>query len=273
MFRLGPWTFIVCGIVLCAVIWGGFWLLSIDKTRQEITAWQDHVDKLREIQSEASVKAAQKRVEIALQEVAKANADWDKIAKTRTPAQGRISLTDNRWQLTVKVRAWHATVERDLRNWITRGGVTLVGPGPLVPYPTDVPNDLIEYYFNFPALAFPVCFWDLGTIVVQGTYDQITKHVRSWSFIPGYVASVKGLSISGTGTKLTGRYQLSVIAYVNTPEVFGGPSSDGKVPDTSGRGSSAGSGTMDRPAAPNSAGGGAGGGSIVGGGGAAGANN
>ncbi|MFN8139780.1 MAG: hypothetical protein U0R49_08290 [Fimbriimonadales bacterium] len=272
MFRLNPLTFLVCGLVLCLVIWGGFWLLSISKTKEEITAWSEHVEKLKQIQSPASVKAAQQRVEIALNEVAKANADWDKTAKTRTPAEGRISLTDNRWQLTVKVRAWHATVERDIKNWITRGGVTLVGPGPLIPFPTDVPNDLIEYYFNYPALKFPVCFWDLGTITVQGTYEAITKHVRSWSFIPGYIASVKGLSITGTGTRLTGRYQLSILAYINTSEVFGGEGENSRVPDNSKGGGQSGNGTMDRPA-PTTGGGGGGpaGGAPGSGGGRAGA--
>lgn len=273
MFRLSGLTFIVCGLVLIGVTWAGFWLLSMGKTREEITAWEGHVNKLREIQSEASVRAAQRRVETALEQVAKANEDWDKIARTRTPSSGTISLTSNRWQLTVDVRRWHAVVERDLRNWITKGSVTLVPPGPMVPFPTDVPNDLIEYYFNYPALPFPVCFWDLGTITVQGTYDQIASHVRSWSHIPGYVASVRGLSITGTGARLTGRYQLSVIAYVNTPEVFGGTGDQNRVPDASGGGTGqGGAGTMDRPAPAGGAGAAAGaaapGGVTPGGGGA-----
>jgi hypothetical protein len=119
----------------------------------------------------------------------------------------------------------------------------------MIPFPTDQPNQLIQYYFNYPAFPFPITIWDIGTVTVEGTYDQITNHVRNWSNIPNYIASVRGLSIQGTGNRLRGTYGLTLIAYVNTDYISGGPGQGGTVPDMTGggQGNENNSGTMPRP--------------------------
>jgi hypothetical protein len=73
----------------------------------------------------------------------------------------------------------------------------------------------------------------LGTITVEGSYDQIASHIKSWSRIPNYIASVRGLSIQGTGSRLQGTYGLTLLVYVNTEFVSGGPGDGGTVPDLS----------------------------------------
>ncbi|MCH8274882.1 MAG: hypothetical protein IH851_08830 [Armatimonadetes bacterium] len=277
MFRLSPITFIICGAVLIAITWGGFWFFSIDKTRKEVAYWKEQNELLDDITSRESQDDARERVKLAYEMVQAAEVQWKEIAEKRTPSVGRFNLSGNRWQATVEARRWHGEVERDLKRWIAGSGVTLTGPvedgqlGPFVPYPTELPNELVEFYFNFPALEFPVAIWDLGTLTVEGTWEQITNHVRSWSDIPGYVASVRGLAITGTGRRLEATYGLVVIAYINTPEVFGGPDDDGKIPDVSPAQSAGGrSGTQNRPGGGGpSVGGGAGGGRAAGGAGAA----
>lgn len=135
-----------------------------------------------------------------------------------------------------------------------------------VPYPTDLANELVQFYFNYPALPFPVAFLPAGTIVVEGTYEQVVAHVRSWNDIPGYIASVRGLAISGTGTRLRGTYDLLIVAYINTENVFGGsPQAPYRIPDISSgqQGAGQASGTQERPTRPGA--GPAGGGGAVGG--------
>ena len=285
MFKLSPITFIVCGIVLIAVTWAGFWFLSMDKTKQEIASYEEYISQLDEIISPQSVRMAEQRVESALQKVYDAQLQWKQVASLKTPSAGRINLTPHRYQLTVNTRNWHGTVEKDLRDWIRKSGVRVLAPinefgtGPFVPFPTDRPNELVNFYFNYPALPFPVCVWDLGEITVEGTLDQILSHVRSWNNIPGYIALARGLAITGSGNRLRGTYGLTVVAYVNTEFVFGGNLDQGGIPDmstASGQGGTqTGSGTMERPsptggtftgsapgggAIPPAAGGGAGGG-------------
>jgi hypothetical protein len=313
MFKLSPVTFLVCGIVLIVVTWAGFWFLSIQKTKAEITSYEAYLEKLKAITSESSRKQAQERVKQALEMVEEAEQTWKAVAERKTPPSGRIDLTAHRWQTVVNTRQWHAQVERDLRQWILQTGVRIVAAAPQdvvdgarqlantvyanaggnqalmdaiymrdrmywenryraihniphdeirVPFPTDLANELIQFYFNYPALPFPVVFMPAGRITVEGTYEQIINHVRRWNDIPGYIASVRGLAITGTGTNLRGSYDLLVIAYINTENVFGGsPESPYRIPDISAPQQQGGqqSGTMDRPERGAPAGGSGGG--------------
>lgn len=276
MFKLSPITFVVTGLILIAVIWAGFWWLSIGPGKTEIGFWEEQNEKLDKIISPASQKKAQERVLDALETVQRAEIEWKQVADTKTPSAGRMSLITQRWQTVVNARRWHATVEQDLRRWIARNGVRVIAPpgGPFVPYPTSQPNDLIAYYFNYPALPFPVAIWDLGQVTVQGTYTQVINNVRSWNKIPGYIASVRGVSLEGTGNTIRATYGLTVLAYVNTPWVFAGPAEGGGVPDISQAAAPAGagtpSGTEARPDAQGGAAGAGGGGGVVGGAGAGG---
>jgi hypothetical protein len=283
MSKVSGYVWVVCGVVLMAVTWAGFWWLKIGPEREEIKAYREVNQKLDTIISKQSQEAARKRVADALQAVNEAQIEWKRIAETKTPSRGRFNLLDHRWQLTVNARQWHSNVERDLKQWIARSGVRVLAPtneageiGPFVPYPTDNANELVEFYFNYPALPYPVAIWDLGTITVEGTYDQIVRHVRSWNDIPGYIASVRGLSIEGTNNRLRGRYNLVVVAYVNSDNVSGGQGDRGRVPDISpasqntGGGQNQGAGTAPRPGGQTrtgAGGAGGGGGSFSGGGG------
>lgn len=253
MFKLSPLTYVVTGVVLMLMIFFGFFFLKIRPELQEAQWYAEKSDELEVIISPASRQAAVDRVRNAKQRVQDAEVQWKQASSWRTPSAGTLNLTPNRWQLVVNARRWHTKAENDLNRWVRRGGVTLVSPPRLlVPYPTDQPNELIQYYFNYPALPFPVAIWDVGTVTVSGTWDQIMSNVRSWSLIPGYIASVRGLSITGTGNRLTGTYGLTVVVYVNTPYVSGGPMEGGGVPQLGdgqqqGGGGQQNTGTMGRP--------------------------
>jgi hypothetical protein len=259
MFKLSPLAYVVVGIVLMLMIFTGFYFLKIGPELKEIDMYADKSTELDGIISEPSKKAAVERVREALTKVRDAEVQWKQVTSWRTPAAGTFNMTPNRWQLVVNARRWHGKAEADLNRWVRRNGVTLVTPPRLlVPYPTDQPNELVQFYFNYPALPFPVAIWDLGTITVQGTWDQIMNNVRSWSQVPGYIASVRGLSVSGTGSRLTGTYGLTVVVYVNTPYISGGPAEGGGVPQLGGEGQTGGeanSGTMERPGGGNAGGG------------------
>lgn len=261
MFRLSPLTFAIVGFVLVAMIFSGFFFLKIKPEREEIGYYAEKSLELEGIISQDSRSRAVERVRNAMQKVRDAEVAWKQVTTWRTPSAGTFNMTPNRWQLVVNTRRWHGRAESDLNRWVRRNGVALVSPPRLlVPYPTDQPNDLVQYYFNYPALPFPVAIWDLGTVTVQGTWAQIMQNVRSWSTIPGYIASVRGLSITGTGSRLQGTYGLTVVVYVNTPYVSGGPAEGGGVPQLGGTtqqpgGNQQGSGTMGRPGASNVPGG------------------
>lgn len=269
MFKLNSTTFVVVGFVLILVAVGGFVFQKIIPTNTEIGYWQEQVAKLDNIISEPSKKQAVERVREAYATVQKAETNWKQVVQTRTPPEARINLEQHRWQTVVNTRRWVGVVESDLRKWIAKSGVRLIEPagGLQVPFPTDQPNELVQYYFNFPAFPFPLAIWDLGPITVEGTYEQIMAHVRSWSLIPNYIAEVRGLSLTGTGPRIRGTYGLTLLVYINTKNVAGGPAQGGGVPDISGGegGGQNTSGTMQRPGGGGPGAGGGGGGGGVGG--------
>lgn len=253
MFRLSPLSYVVVGFVLMLMIFTGFYFLKIRPELAEVNMYADKSQELNGIISKPSQDKAVERVREAMSMVRDAEVQWKQVASWRTPSFGTLNMTPNRWQLVVNTRRWHGKAEADLNRWARRGGVTVVSPARLlVPYPTDQPNDLVQFYFNYPALPFPVAIWDIGTVTVQGTWDQIMQNVRSWSLIPGYIVSVRGLSVTGTGSRLTGTYALTAVVYVNTPYVSGGPAEGGAVPQLGGDAAAAGgnnqnTGTMGRP--------------------------
>lgn len=262
MFKLSSLTFIVVGVLLMATIFAYFWFMRINPANIEAGYYEEQNRQLQEIISDASKKAATERVRQALTKVRDAEMNWKATVQKRTPSSGQMNLVPNRWQLTVNARRWHAVVERDLNSWFSKTGVRLVEPALLqVPFPTDLPNDLVRFYFNYPAFPFPIAIWDLGTVTVEGSYDAIMNHVRSWSRIPNYIVSVRGLSVTGTGNRLRATYGLTAVVYINTENVSGGPGPDQGVPDLSGGEQTTGqtgSGTMQRPGGGPATGGGGG---------------
>lgn len=258
MFKLSALSFVVIGVVLMLMIVTGFYFLKIQKDLAEVNMLAEKSEELNGIISKPTQDAAVERVREAMNMVRDAEVQWKQITTWRTPSVGTLNMTPNRWQLVVNTRRWHGKAENDINRWARRGGVTVVNPARiLVPYPTDQPNELVQFYFNFPALPFPVAIWDLGTVTVQGTFDQIMQNVRSWSLIPGYIVSVRGLSVAGTGSRLLGTYALTAVVYVNTPYVSGGPAEGGGVPQIGGgeAGNTQSDGTMGRPGAGGFAGG------------------
>jgi hypothetical protein len=261
MYKLNPLTYVIVGVILMLTTFLGFYFLKIRPEQEEIGYWMDKNQKLDQIISEPSKQAAVDRVRDALTKVSDAQSTWKLIAARRTPSVGAMNLTPQRWQVVVNARRWHGQVEQDLRHWINHGGVRLVSPagGLQVPFPTDKPNELVQYYFNYPAFPFPIAIWDLGPITVSGSYDRIISHVKSWSAIPHYIAEVRGLSLTGTGNQLQSTYGLTVVAYINTDYVSGGPAEGGGVPEMGAQqnvgGGQDNSGTMPRPGTSGGGGG------------------
>lgn len=163
--------------------------------------------------------AAEKRVRDAKALVETEGQKWEEIVATKTPPQGIINLDVNAWQLVVDSRRFRNNVQRDINRQVKVGGVRVVN-GPYVPDPSDDAKTIVQNYFNYPAMKFPVCIWDFGTITVQGSFEQILTNMQSWAAMPNYLAVASGLQISGTSPALTGTYQLTVLAFIKADRIF-----------------------------------------------------
>lgn len=192
----------------------------VNKT--EVGYWETNYE---ETQAEANkLGAAKNRVKIA-REMVQAEADkWQEIVAAKTPQASIINLDEDAWQLTVDARRFRNNVQRAVNQQVKAGGVKIVN-GPYVEDPSDDARTIVANYFNYPALKFPVCVYDFGTVTVTGTFEQICANVEGWANMPDYLAVADGLAITGTSPVLTGTYNLTLVAFVRANRVFP------KVPD------------------------------------------
>lgn len=230
--KLSPLTIILLGVSVSLIALGlglfgfGDGLHGFLINRTETQYWNEHRDQL---QAEANkMNAAKKRVEDARALVQAEAETWQDIVAAKTPPanldEGGINLDVDAWDLTVQARRFRNNVQRAVNRQVKVGGVTVV-QGPFVDFPGEDARTIVANYFNYPALQFPVCVWDFGTVTVQGTFEQILTNMEAWSDMPNYLAVADGLQITGTSPRLTGTYNLTMVAFIRGTKVFP------KVPD------------------------------------------
>lgn len=218
--KLSPVTFIIMGIAF-AVIFLSFAVFHYVLPNAEQTRiYQNYKEQLDT--EGAKMGAAKQRVENARVSVEEVSDEWQEVVARRTPptsvGAGGIDLTVNPYQLTVDARVFRDNVQKAVNAQVKRGGVTVV-TGPYVSEPPETPNEVMPAYFNYPTSAYPVSIFDLGTVTVRGTWDQIMANYRSWQSMPNYLAVPDGLSIQGTSPNLTATYNVTVVAFIRGKEL------------------------------------------------------
>jgi hypothetical protein len=189
---------------------------------------------------------AQRRVDDTKKFVEERAEQWRGVVAQKTPPtsveRGGINLAVNGWQLTVDTQRFRNSIQRDFNLWVKKGGVVVVN-GPSVPMvDAFTASNILSGFYNYPAVPFPVVMVDFGQVEVRGTYEQIAANVRSWRNMPNYLVVADGLEIGGTSPVLTGRYKLSMVAYIRGKEIF--PA----VPEGAGGGQAPGPGGGGGPA-------------------------
>lgn len=105
-------------------------------------------------------------------------------------------------------------MQKMLNQQVKAGGIRVIS-GPTIPPPPGDPTQILLSYFNYPGLP-PVVIFDLGTVTVQGTYQQITDNIEAWSNMPHFLAVADGLKLQGTSPILTATYQVSIVGFLQT---------------------------------------------------------
>ncbi len=225
--KLSPLVIVMAGAVLGAVAIS-FALFSnyipVKGSADNLDRYNDGLD-----QQIAKKRTVEANKEEALRLRAEVESQWNEIVLAHTPpasvSAGGIDLSVNAWQLTVDARSFRDSVQSAVNRQLKRGGVTVL-QGALVPDPPTTAETVLADYFGYPGMNFPACVFNMGTVTVQGTYAQISQNVRAWSRMPGYMAVVDGLTLSGTSPRLTASYSVTVVAIprarVVAPAVPGG---------------------------------------------------
>ena len=219
--KLSPITWIIFGICICiACLSFGYvtW-----KPNHDETVLRDANKAAADIEA-SKEGSANKRVNATVKEIENKAADWQRLAAVKTPSNdlrtGGINVSVSGNQLIVDARQFRDSIQTAVNKQIRIGGVKLIGDGPYILDPGQSPSTILADFFNYPAIPFPVVIFDLGTINVSGTYEQITANVRAWSRMPNYLAVADGLRIDGTSPHMTGAYAVSIVGYVHGNKLF-----------------------------------------------------
>jgi len=220
--KLSPLTIILIGvaILIMALTYGFFQHWMPNQT--EAKYYRDYAAALEEEGNK--LPGAQKRLEKAKELVETKAKEWRAVVSSKTPqpsvAARGIDIRVQGWQLVVDSQKFRNNIQRALNAQLVKGGIKVIGNGPLIPNPTDNAAEILAGFYNYPSIAFPVVIFDLGQITVEGTEAQIMENVRSWKNMPNYLAVADGLVLTGTSPKLRGTYSVTLVGYIRGNEVF-----------------------------------------------------
>jgi hypothetical protein len=251
--KLSPLTIILIGvaILIMALSYGFFQHWMPNQT--EAKYYQDYSAALEEEGNK--LPQAEKRLDTAKQLVETKAQEWRAVVATKTPLpdvnQRGVNIGVQGWQLVVDSKKFRDNIQRAVNAQLVKGGVKVVGAGPQVPQTTDDALAIMNDFYHYPSIAFPVVILNLGTVTVQGTYEQIMANVRSWKNMPRYLAVADGLQLTGTAPTLTGTYNLVVVGYIRGNKVFPAvPQGGAPSGSTSGAGGGFGAPNFGGPGGP-----------------------
>lgn len=235
--KLSPLTIILIGVsIFIMAVSYGFFQHYMPNTK-EAGYYRDYAEQL---QTEANnLPAAQNRLKKAEELVETKAAEWRAVVAYKTPLPdvvGRgVGLNVDPWQLTVDTAKFRNNIQRAVNAQLVKGGVKIVGTGPMVPMPTDNASGILASFYNYPTIAFPVVIQELGQVTVEGTEAQIMENVRAWKNMPRYLAVASNLSITGTSPNLRGTYTVTLVGYIRGKDIFPNPP-EGAAPAGGGAG-------------------------------------
>jgi hypothetical protein len=252
----------VCGafVGLTILSYAYFQFYQPDTTEAKYT--EEYVEKLNA--QGAKLQAAKDRVTRAEERVAEIAERWRQVSTAKSArGNGFINLNQDPLSLTISAQNYRNKVQSAVNRQMKVGGVTVVN-GPFLERPTNDPTTLLTSYFNVDRLPFPAVIFELGTVTVRGTFQQIERNIKGWTTMPDYFAVADGLSIVGTSPELTATYSVVIVGFL--PGEVTGPLGAPVVTGAAGTAASAGTGQQGggpRTNTPTGSGGGAQGGGKV----------
>lgn len=251
--KLSPLTIILIGVAIFIMAFSyGLFQHYLPNTK-EAGYYRDYAAQL---QVEAdNLPRAQDRLRKAEELVETKASEWRAVVADKTPHPDvynrGVGLNVDPWQLTVDTAKFRNNIQRAVNAQLVKGGVKIVGSGPMIPTTTDSASGILASFYNYPAIAFPVVIQELGQVTVEGAEAQIMENVRSWKNMPRYLAVASNLSITGTSPNLRGTYTVTLVGYIRGKDIFPNPP-EGAAPTGAGAGGPGGFGPGGGP--PNSLG-------------------
>lgn len=211
MFKLSGWVWIIVGIFLGLAVLSYAYFQHYEPDMLEAEFANEYADKLK-VEADKDA-AAQQRIEIAEEKVRLIAEEWNRILDDKNPSGTfAVDLEVNPFQLAVNAPDFRNRVQRAVNRQLLVGGVIVV-QGPLIPTPA-ANTGVMQSFFNYGRLPFPVVVFELGSVTVSGTFEQIATNVQAWTDMPDYFAVADGLAITGTSPDLTGTYSVVIVGFL-----------------------------------------------------------
>jgi hypothetical protein len=188
------------GLVIALLLAGAFYFLGPQKTQQNLTAYEQQLAAHQQVIATEPQK--REALELAKKEVAEKKAAWARVERAKMPV---IDLTKNDEESLTRtmIRLWQEpgrTVPLMERFALNTKDVIVTTNFGVGGQPTDtraLPRSMIE--------------WPLGTISVQGSFQDIMRYMKRWNQAPRVVA-VDNFQLQGTSPFLTGT--ASIVVYI-----------------------------------------------------------
>ena len=211
MFKLSGWVWLIVGIFLGLTVLSYGYFQHYQPDMVEAKFANDYAN---DLENEARKdRAAQERIEKAKEKVRLIAEQWNQILADKNPSGDLgIDLEVNPYQLAVNAPDFRNRVQRAVNRQLLVGGVTVV-QGPFIPAPAN-DTGVLQSYFNYNRLPFPVVVFELGAVTVSGTFEQIATNIQAWSNMPDYFAVADGLTITGTSPDLTATYNVVIVGFL-----------------------------------------------------------
>ena len=214
---------VIIGVVLMVIVAVGIGFGLIKPYQEKLNEQTQKRDTRQAVADQRP--DAEKAKKQAQADVEKAQASWRRYESTLMP---RIDITDL-WSATQSL--WHEQLEvlGPMTEKFLRAdkSVQILQANVALPAPSEDPNQV-----NQPLFVFP-----LGQVTVQGTFENILRHVERWNRFNRLVL-VDGLQLQGNSPQLVGSY--TVTCYIFTQGETAGPA----IPQAAGGGGRGGMGGM-----------------------------
>ena len=190
---------IIIGAVVCVLIGVGMFFLLIKPCNESLAQLQQRYDAAYPEAMEEP--KARRDLDEAIRKVSEMQKKLDTYMVAKMP---EVDFSDRTKGM---VELWHEQCETLgplLESYAKRTGVKVLNDRIPVPAPPVNPND--------PSMLAGVIVLPLGSIQVQGSFNQVMKHIRDWNNC-GRLVMIDLPTLSGQSPTLQAAYNLSVIIF------------------------------------------------------------
>lgn len=206
-------------LVLFNCVWATYWLFFVPKTKEKEALKLINEEMKSQCVREVQAKKRDSEVHKKIEQMEK---EWAEIVSVYTPPKsptvGGIDLCRNRWQITADIQNYAHQLQKRINHFMTQGGITLIRAA-VVPPPPVSAIDIVEQYFNYPSITFPVAVLEMGEVCVKGSYSQLITHLKSWKNFKEAIPIIHQIKIAGTTPDTYGFYQLALVVYVRADKI------------------------------------------------------